>query len=73
MGICPISVKGEQAVSPDIAFVTYMCCQLPNPDASEFSHGILQRAMLDTITALNEMAEEAGITEVTPITNHSWP
>ncbi|KAJ8595922.1 N-terminal nucleophile aminohydrolase [Rhizopogon salebrosus TDB-379] len=37
--------------------------KLPDPKAKSFTTRTLQRAMLDTIAALNQYAEEAGITE----------
>lgn len=39
--------------------------QLPDPNAQTFTTTCLRQAMLDTIAALNKLAEEEGITEVT--------
>ena len=44
--------------------VTLICSQLPDAKAKSFTHQTLQRAMLDTIAALNNYADLAGITEV---------
>lgn len=38
--------------------------KLPDPDAKAFTHDILRRAMLEAIEMLNQLADEAGITEV---------
>lgn len=38
--------------------------QLPDMNAKSFTVEILKKAMLDTLAALNQLADEAGITEV---------
>ncbi|KAI6047675.1 N-terminal nucleophile aminohydrolase [Pisolithus marmoratus] len=44
------------------AFALFLS-KLANPHAKSFTPKVLQKAMLDTISALNNYAEEAGITE----------
>ena len=48
------------------AFALYLS-KLPDVHASSFSQSILRKAMLDTIAHLNEMARDAGITEVSTV------
>lgn len=48
-------------------YLTNSFDQLPNPSAKSFTPDILKKAMLDTISTLNVLAEEAHITEVSVI------
>jgi predicted glutamine amidotransferase len=43
-------------------FALYLS-KLPDRHASDFPHSVLQKAMLDTIKSLNEMAAKAGVKE----------
>jgi predicted glutamine amidotransferase len=45
------------------AFALFLS-KLPDAKAKTFTTNVLKQAMLDTIAHLNEMADEAGITEV---------
>ncbi|PFH54430.1 hypothetical protein AMATHDRAFT_184952 [Amanita thiersii Skay4041] len=64
-----------QSTLPDVAFnavhgntdsewaFALFLSNLPNPDAKSFTPEVLRKAMLATITNLNEFAEQAGVTE----------
>ncbi|KAJ7630895.1 nucleophile aminohydrolase [Roridomyces roridus] len=71
----PLVKRSLQRDLPDVAFhmvqgntdsewaFALFLSKLPDPDAQTFTPDVLRRAMLDTIAALNEFAEAAGITE----------
>lgn len=69
VGLRPLSINGAphsmdrlRVVSPLLAECSSF--QLPDRHATDFTHNTLQKAMLDTIAALNKLAAEAGVREV---------
>lgn len=63
MGIRALPIKGTSSYAIQCA-VFGMTEQLPDAKAKNFSPTILRQAMLDTLAALNELADSAGISEV---------
>jgi hypothetical protein len=68
MGFCSLHIQGARSVYTssqlfsNIVISRYL--KLPDPMASNFTPEILCKAMLETISYLNVMAEDEGITEV---------
>ncbi|KAF5374877.1 hypothetical protein D9758_000327 [Tetrapyrgos nigripes] len=75
IGEFPLIKRRLQQSLPDVAFnmvqgntdsewaFALFLSMLPNPDAKSFTTEILKQAMFKTIARLNELAEEANITE----------
>ena len=63
MGIRIISLQGASNLMTRTISNSFSY-QLPEASARNFTSNTLKQAMLDTITSLNELAEDAHVTEV---------